>query len=427
MLLFLISAVSAADVDDANVLENSSETVVAVENVDEISSDSSSEEGVLEKSSDSISVDDGVLEASKTKSKKAVKTVGTSFNKVSKSNYIKGNTFSVKLVDENGVGIANKTVYFKVNKVTYKVNTTKNGVAKLNLDFKKGIYTVKYSFNGTGYKSSSGSKKILLLSKPVSTIKGYDRNFHAGIRYVYSVTLKADGIPLSGRNVKFTINKKTYTKKTNSNGVAKVTLYERRGTYTIKYSFAGESNINSCKGSSKVAAYVKKNPYGTRSTVIIDADGGFTKAFLNEVANRLRIAGWKVIVKGIGPGQHSINYKLAKNCVYMPFYNGMCAGTILEMGQDYYGGVIKRNKAVLAPAWYTKEWTNPDGMLPYRYDISKMTFLKRAWDDNFSPSSFKGMGNPAQYMTDHGIKYCVGDTTYMIVEQFVNGGWVAHH
>lgn len=185
---------------------------------------------------------------------------------------------------------------------------------------------------------------------------------------------------------------------------------------------------NPARGSNKLSYTYIKNPYKTKlRTVVIDADGGFTRAFLNDVANKLRIAGWKVILKGIGPEQHSLNYYKVRNAVYFPFYNGMCAATIKEMGYNYYGGLIKKHNSVLATAFYTKQWTNPQGMLPYRYDITKLAFLKRAWDDNFSPKSFKGLAYPAEYMTSHDVKYCVGDSSYMIVEQFLYGGWVAHH
>ena len=110
----------------------------------------------------------------------------------------------------------------------------------------------------------------------------------------------------------------------------------------------------------------------------------------------------------------------------MPIYNGLCAATIKEMTYSYYGGVIKSNNAVLTPSWYTGEWVS-EKMSKFRNDITHLGYLKRAWDDNFSPSSFKGINNPAQFMTSNGIKYTIGDTTYKIVEQFLYGGWDAHH
>ena len=96
------------------------------------------------------------------------------------------------------------------------------------------------------------------------------------------------------------------------------------------------------------------------------------------------------------------------------------------MAAKYYGGVLKSKGSVLAPAWYTADWTS-EKMKQYRNDISKITYLKRAWDDNFSPRSFKGMSSPAKFMNKNNIKYCVADTTDKIVNQFLHGGWDVYH
>lgn len=334
----------------------------------------------------------------------------------------------MKLLDANGKKLANKTVYFKVKSKKYNVTTNADGIAKFKLsNLKKGTHTITVIFNETGYKTIKTSKKIFLLTKPNSKISAAFKGY-AGVRSLLNITLTADGMILSGRSVKVVVNKKTYDVKTNSKGQAKIAIYLPRGVYTVKYSYKGEENIKSFTGSKKISLPYIKNPYKTKSrTVLIDADGGFTRFFLKDVANKLRTAGWKVIIRGIGPEQHSLNYYKVKNGVYMPFYNGMCAATIKEMGYKYYGGLIKAHKSVLAPAFYTAKWTNPKGMLPYRYDITSMKFLKRAWDDNFSPRSFKGLSYPAAYMTNHDVRYCIGDSTYMIVEQFLYGGWVSHH
>lgn len=387
--IFLIGAVGAADVDDANLTETSQDSDVPVydENVTELQN--------------------------------------ASFGKVSQETYLIGQTFDVKLLDNESKGLSNKSVFFTVNNDVSEVVTDDNGVAKFLLNFKKGTYTINFNFNDSSYNPIKGSKKILLLSKPTSTIKGSNVKMYAGIKYSYKVTLKADGILLANKKVKFIVNKKTYFKNTNSKGVATLTLYLAKGTYTVRYYFASEKNINASKSSSKAKVKLLKNPYGTKyRTVIIDADGGFTKAFLKDMANKLRKGGWKVIVKGIGPNQHSINYKKVKNAVYMPIYNGLCAATIKEMAASYYGGVIKYNKGVLTPAWFTGDWVSAK-MSKFRNDITKFGFLKRAWDDNFSPKSFKGINDPAKFMTQNKIRYCIGDTTYKIAQQFLYGGWVA--
>lgn len=351
-----------------------------------------------------------------------------SFSKVSKTNYIKGNSFEVKLLDENGTGMANKSVYFQVNKNDkISVLTNEKGTAKFLLNMAKGTYTINYFFNESGYKSIKGSKTILLLTKPVSTLSGSDMKVYAGIKHTFKVTLKADGMVLSGRQVKFTVDKKNYYKRTNSKGQASISLYLSKGKHTVKYYYGGEENIRLSSSKSTVNAVYAPNLFKTKYRhVYIDADGGFTRSFLNNIAKKLRMAGWKVTVYGIGPGQHSINYKKVRHGVYMPIYNGLCAGTIKEMATGYYGGLIKARHSVLAPSWFTGDWTS-DRMKQFRTDITKIKYLKRAWDDNFSPKKFKGISYPAKFMTKHKIKYTVADTTYKIVEQFIYGGWDAHH
>lgn len=427
LLFLLINGVSAVDnVNSTDTIINEDALESTADSVEKNVELSLNEQNLTDDNDDSSSkniTDENTDDNSSDQNE----TEQVSFSEVTKANYLIKQTFEVSLLNSSGNGLANKTVFFTINGITTPVITDNDGLAKFTINVKKGSYTISYSFNETGYTPISASKKILVLSKTTSTAKVSFSKVYAGIKTAFKVTLKVDGIVLPGRTVKFIIDKKTYNKKTNSKGEASVTLYLSKGAHTVKCSYAGETNIKPIKRTFKINAKLLKNPYKTKyRTVLIDADGGFTKAFLKDVAYKLRKCGWKVIVKGIGPNQHSINYKLVKNYVYMPFYNGLCAATIKEMPQYYYGGVLKRNKAVLAPAWYTNDWIS-DRMKQYRNDITKIKFLKRAWDDNFSPKNFKGIDYPAKFMTKNKIKYCVADTTYEIVNQFVHGGWVAYH
>ena len=401
----MIGTAGAADVNDTDVADDSSQTILSSQDV-----------GVLTESSNGTDDDSN-------------ETVirNATFSKVSKSDYLVGDLFTVTLKDTNGTAIFNKTVYFTINGKISPVSTDENGSAKFKLDIKKGFYTLTYNFNETGYNPIQSSKTILVLTKGISTISPKNLKGYAGIKYAYKITLKVDGILMPNRQVKIVINKKTYYKKTNAQGVATFTVYLAKGTYKIKYYFNGEEIIKSSKSSSVIKLKLMKNPYGTKNRhVYIDADGGFTKKFLKEVANRLRKAGWKVTVYGIGPGQHSKNYKKVRNGVYMPFYNGLCAATIKEMAAGYYGGVIKSHHSVLAPSWCNC-YKMSKLLTKYDSNISKVTFLQRAWDDNFSPASFKGMSYPAKFMTKNKIRYSSADSTYGVVEQFLYGGWDAFY
>ncbi|MBU1106051.1 MAG: peptidoglycan-binding protein [Candidatus Riflebacteria bacterium] len=77
--------------------------------------------------------------------------------------------------------------------------------------------------------------------------------------------------------------------------------------------------------------------------------------------------------------------------------SGICAGTYRDM-------VIGIKKGYLKKAW---EDRNIQGMiilnLSTKYLLKDVKYLKRAWDDNFSPKSFKGIENPYQYIVDAGF------------------------
>ena len=79
-----------------------------------------------------------------------------------------------------------------------------------------------------------------------------DFTAYSTIKNFYKVTLTVDGIPLSGRVVKFTIHGITYTNKTNSKGVTYLAIGLKKGVYPVKYSFNGETNIKKTSGKSKV-------------------------------------------------------------------------------------------------------------------------------------------------------------------------------
>lgn len=154
------------------------------------------------------------------------------------------------------MGLANKTVKIKINKVTTPVTTDNDGIAKLKINVNPGIYTIKYVFDEEGYTKSSVTKDILVVSTQKSKITASNYVAYIGAKNIYTVKLTVDGVPLEGRTVTFTVNGKTFTKKTNSNGKASFNIDLAKGTYTVKYSFAGEDKIKKTSGSSKI--YVKK-------------------------------------------------------------------------------------------------------------------------------------------------------------------------
>ena len=67
--------------------------------------------------------------------------------------------------------------------------------------------------------------------------------------------------PAKGKIIKFKVNGKTYSKKTNANGIAYLKLPSLKvGVYTVKYSFAKQGYYKASSTSSKVTIIATKNP-----------------------------------------------------------------------------------------------------------------------------------------------------------------------
>lgn len=156
----------------------------------------------------------------------------------------KGKYYYVTLKDYNGNVLSNKTVVLKYRGKTYKKTTNSKGVVSLKINSAIG-YTYKLTYEYSGsiyYGSSSGS--VNLKTKMATTLTGSSSIIVKG--NAYNVTLKdGNGKALSKKTVTFVFNGNTYTRTTNSKGVASLTISSQAGkTYKLSYSYAGSSYYN---------------------------------------------------------------------------------------------------------------------------------------------------------------------------------------
>ena len=137
-----------------------------------------------------------------------------------------GESYSVKFLNTNGKALANTNITFSVNGKSYIKKTDSKGVAKLPIGLRAGSYTIT-SIHPNGAKIS---KKILV----VDAIKASDLKmvYKSGTAFTAQF-FNVDGEPLANTEVIFNIIKKNYTKKTDSNGMAKLTINLRVNNYTI--------------------------------------------------------------------------------------------------------------------------------------------------------------------------------------------------
>lgn len=144
--------------------------------------------------------------------------------------------FSVKLSDENSTPLLNKQVGFAFN------NSTDAGEI-INVD------TEKYLVSSEDYVLFENQTNSSIVQPSTSQIKASDYEAYVGIKNQYTITLTADNVPLEGKEIVFTINNKTFTEKTDSKGKASINIDESKGSYTLSYYYAGDSNILPTNGS----------------------------------------------------------------------------------------------------------------------------------------------------------------------------------
>ncbi len=109
-------------------------------------------------------------------------------------------------------------------------------------------------------------------------------------------------------------------------------------------------------------------------------------ARINSIVKGLRALGLYAVNWGLGPNSHVAvlgQTNIPKNALVVDIYGGACAGTLYEMGLDWYKN-LRASKKV-----YTIFW-------PPSTQITGLDFLPRAHDDNFTPKYGEVNGFPNQ-------------------------------
>ena len=155
----------------------------------------------------------------------------------------KTKTLTATLKDKNNKALANKKVTFTVNGKTYTATTNSKGVASAKISLsKKGTYTFTAKFAGDNIYNSV-SKKGKLTLNPLSTnltVKKY--TFKKAATKKIQVTLKSGKTVLKSKKLTIKVNGKTYSGKTNTKGIATITIkLTKKGTYTYTANFAGDN------------------------------------------------------------------------------------------------------------------------------------------------------------------------------------------
>ena len=157
-----------------------------------------------------------------------------------------GSSFSVTLKHSStGKALANRTVTFKVNGTTHKVQTNSNGVASIKLG-ELGKYDVTASYAGDSKYNKETNHYDVTVAKLKTSLSLSATSVQSGNSI--TVTLKdSNKKVISGQKVSLTIDGKTYTKKTNSKGKASFAINNPIGKYPITIKFGGTEGYQSAK------------------------------------------------------------------------------------------------------------------------------------------------------------------------------------
>ena len=145
--------------------------------------------------------------------------------------YRDGTRMVAILTDIKGNPITNATVYFTINGKTYARTTDTNGTASLAINLISKIYNATILYNGSDIYDKF-SKNITVTVNPTILANDTVLMYMDGTVFVAKF-LDKTGKALTNASVKFNINGVFYTRITDNDGVAKLNIRLRPGSYIL--------------------------------------------------------------------------------------------------------------------------------------------------------------------------------------------------
>lgn len=158
-----------------------------------------------------------------------------------------GEYFNVTLKDANGKKLANKTVLIGFNGKEYAKTTDDNGKASLQINLGyRGDYTFAICFLGDDDYKGAFVVALIKVAEQTPKLTTSNKIYKASAKTkTLTATFKTSrGNAIVGKSIKFTVNGKTYSAKTDGKGVAtvKVSLSTKK-TYAFTVKWPGDSTF----------------------------------------------------------------------------------------------------------------------------------------------------------------------------------------
>ena len=162
-----------------------------------------------------------------------------------------GSRYTVRVIGDDGnPANSGEFVAITVNGKVYAAKTNENGYASLLINLNPKTYTITAEYKNTKISNKLIVKQTLKLTKKTIKVKKYKKSFKL------KATLKfTNGKAIKGAEIVFKFKGKTYKAKTNSKGLAKVTIKKKiikKLKKGKKYQYSAKYITNSVKGKVKV-------------------------------------------------------------------------------------------------------------------------------------------------------------------------------
>ena len=153
-------------------------------------------------------------------------------------NYKDGSRYQVKIIGDDGKPAgAGVKVRFNINGVFYDRTTDANGYAGLNINLIPGTYTITAEYNDLRASNTIRISSVL-------ESKNLNMKFRDGSKFEAKI-VDNQGNPHAGQTVTFNINGVFYTKTTDADGIARLSINLPAGEYIITSSYNGLNAANS--------------------------------------------------------------------------------------------------------------------------------------------------------------------------------------
>lgn len=143
--------------------------------------------------------------------------------------YRNSTQYYAKFLDNDGEPLKNKDVSFNINGVFYTRTTNESGIAQLNINLNQG----KYILTAINPKTTEMTSNTVTVLPSIINNRDLVKYYKNATQYEVTIVEKNGRISGSGETVQFNINGVLYYRQSNENGIAKLNINLNPGDYII--------------------------------------------------------------------------------------------------------------------------------------------------------------------------------------------------